>query len=90
MFKRKSLKNEQIQDVALILPKNEVISDSISKNWTEQAVNCYTLQGNCQECPIGNGNYSFVCQMHKVVNKLLKEIGPPQKSSESQEKTLSA
>lgn len=78
MFRRKSLINEQIQDVALILPQTEGISDSISKNWTEQAITCYRLGGNCQECSIGSGNYSFVCQMHKVVDKLLKEVGPPE------------
>jgi hypothetical protein len=77
MFRRKTLINEQIQDVALILPQTEGISDSISKNWTEQAITCYQLEGNCQECSIGCGNYSFVCQMHKVVDKLLKEVGPP-------------
>lgn len=87
MFMRKTLKNEQIQDVALIVPKNEGISDSISKNWTEQATTCFELEGNCQECPIGNGSYSFVCQMHKVVNKLLTEVGPPH---DSDDKSLTA
>lgn len=77
MFTRKSLINEQIQDVALILPQTEGISDSISKNWTDQAIACYQLEGSCQDCTIGCGGYSFVCQMHKVVDKLLKEVGPP-------------
>ena len=77
MFKRKSLINEQIQDVALILPQTEGISASISKNWTDQAITCYKLEGNCQECTIGSGKYSFVCQMHKVVDKLLQEVGLP-------------
>lgn len=77
MFRRKTLINEQIQDVALILPQTEGISDSISRNWTEQAITCYQLEGNCQECSVGSGNYSFVCQMHKVVDKLLKEVGAP-------------
>lgn len=90
MFTRKSLRTEQIQDVALILPQNESISDSISKNWTEQAVMCYELEGNCQECSIGSGNYSFVCQMHKVVNKLLKEVGPPNSNSSSKDDVLTA
>lgn len=90
MFRRKSLKTEQIQDVALILPKNEGISDSISKNWTEQATMCYELEGNCQECSIGKGNYSFVCQMHKVVNKLLKEVGPPNTPSKPEDKVMTA
>lgn len=88
MFGRKTLINEQIQDVALILPHAENISDSISRNWTDQAITCYYLEGNCQECSIGCGKYSFVCQMHKVVNKLLKEVGPP--SNINEDKILSA
>ena len=84
MFGRKTLINTQIQDVALILPQTEGISDSISKNWTEQAMTCYYLEGNCQECSIGSANYSFVCQMHKVVDKLLKEVGPPSSLDENQ------
>ena len=88
MFRRKSLINEQIQDVALILPQTEGISDSISRNWTDQAITCYKLEGNCQECSVGAGKYSFVCQMHKVVDKLLKEVGKPEELD--LEKILSA
>ena len=83
MFRRKTLINEQIQDVALILPQTDGISDSISKNWTDQAISCYLLEGNCQECSIGSVKYSFVCQMHKVVDKLLKEVGLPDNIKEN-------
>ena len=54
-----------------------VISDSITKNWTEQALECYRLDGNCAECSIKKAHYSFECQMGKVVKELLKKFGPP-------------
>jgi hypothetical protein len=82
MFRR-SLRREKIQELGLFLPQNEGISDSISKNWTEQAVFCYQINCDCEKCEIGRGNYSFVCQMHNVIKKLLVEIGPPPESPDS-------
>ena len=32
------------------------ISDSITKKWTEQALECYKLNGNCAECSIRQGH----------------------------------
>ncbi len=84
MFRR-ALRREKIEDLGLFLPQNEGISDSISKNWTEQAVFCYQINGNCDMCDIGRGNYSFVCQMHKVVKKLVKEVGPPPSELDNQQ-----
>ena len=64
------LKNREVKK---IVPKTKgVISGSITKNWTNQAIYCYQSQRNCAACEIGAGNYSFVCQMPKVVKKLLK------------------
>ena len=90
MFNRRTLINEQIQDICKILPQTEDISDSISKNWTEQAISCYNLGGNCSKCSIGTGHYSFVCQMHKVVAKLLKEVGTPTEADIQSVQDLSA
>ena len=53
------------------------ISDSITKNWTEQALECYRLNGNCAECSIVKGHYSFECQMPKVVEILKSVAGEP-------------
>lgn len=58
--------------------KKKGLSVSISKNWTDQAIRCYKSNQNCAECSINSGNYSFVCQMPKVVKSLLKEIGIPE------------
>ena len=54
------------------------ISDSITKNWTEQALECYKLNGNCAECSIMKGHYSFECQMPKVVEILKVTVGLPE------------
>ena len=55
---------------------NGEISESITQNWTEQALECYQLSCDCSKCSISKGKYSFVCQMPKVVKILLK-MGKP-------------
>ena len=59
--------------------KNE-ISNSITKNWTDQAIRCYLTKCNCTTCSVASGNYSFVCQMPAVINILLEQIGPPEQN----------
>ena len=56
---------------------NGELSDSIIQNWTPQAIECYEIRGECSKCSISKGNYSFICQMPKVVDKLLQEYGEP-------------
>lgn len=63
-----------------IVPKNEEISSSITKNWTDQAILCYSSNYNCGNCEIGQANYSFVCQMKNVVKILLVQVGPPEET----------
>ena len=60
-----------------IVEEQVTISDSITKNWTEQALECYSLNGNCAECSIMKGHYSFQCQMPKVVEILRLTVGEP-------------
>ncbi len=55
---------------------NGEISESITQNWTEQALECYKLGCDCSRCSISKGQYSFVCQMPKVIKILLK-MGKP-------------
>ena len=62
---------------AIIEPHME-ISGSITKNWTEQAIECYKLNGNCKECSIKKAHYSFDCQMPKVVEILKLVNGEPE------------
>ena len=61
----------------LIQEQPSTISDSITKNWTEQALECYHLNGNCAECSIKKAHYSFDCQMPKVVEILKMTVGLP-------------
>ena len=61
---------------------NGEISTSIMQNWTLQAIECYNVDSKCDRCSLANGNYSFVCQMPKIVKALLKAYGPPQNEYE--------
>lgn len=56
---------------------NGEISDSITQNWTEQALECYRLKCDCSRCSISKGQYSFVCQMPKVLDILINISGKP-------------
>lgn len=58
---------------------NGEISDSITQNWTEQAMECYRLKCDCANCSIAKGDYSFACQMPKVLDALLRGSGKPLK-----------
>lgn len=66
-----------ITEVEFYPQNNGEISDSITQNWTEQALECYKLNCNCAECSVSKGNYSFVCQMPKILNALVKSLGQP-------------
>lgn len=59
---------------------NGEISESITQNWTEQALECYHLGCDCSKCSITKGHYSFVCQMPKIVNILVDVVGKPKLS----------
>jgi hypothetical protein len=60
--------------------ENSEISNSITKNWTDQAIRCYLSNSNCLDCSVAKSNYSFVCQMSSVIQILLDQIGPPEKN----------
>lgn len=63
-------------------PQNKgEISDSITQNWTEQAIECFRLNCDCSQCSISKGNYSFACQMPKVLDVLVKTLGRPGKAT---------
>ncbi len=53
------------------------MSDSITQNWTEQALECYKLNCDCSRCSVSSGSYSFACQMPKVLDVLIKTLGTP-------------
>jgi hypothetical protein len=58
-------------------PSKEEISSSITQTWTDQAIKCYLTNAHCESCSIPRGNYSFTCQMNKVVPVLVENLGQP-------------
>lgn len=57
---------------------NGEISDSITQSWTEQALECYSINCDCSKCSLRNGGYSFICQMPKVLKALVNSVGKPE------------
>ena len=68
---------ETITEEEFYPQNNGEISESITQNWTEQAIECYKLGCDCSKCSISKGNYSFVCQMPKVLDILINLSGKP-------------
>ena len=68
---------DDITEAGFYPQNNGEISESITQNWTEQALECYKLNCNCANCSVSKGNYSFACQMPKVLNALMKSLGKP-------------
>ena len=56
---------------------NGEISASITQSWTEQAIECYSIKCDCSKCSLKDGNYSFKCQMPKVIDILIGAVGRP-------------
>ncbi len=67
-----------IDDEEFYPQNNGEISESITQNWTEQAIECYRVCADCKKCSLSKGNYSFICQMPRVVKQLLASCGKPQ------------
>lgn len=65
------------QEISIVVDNDEV-SSSITQTWTDQAIKCYLSKADCANCSIPRGNYSFTCQMNKVVPVLLKTLGEPE------------
>jgi len=53
------------------------VSHSITQTWTDQAIKCHVSDADCASCDIPKGNYSFACQMAKVVPVLIQTLGKP-------------
>ncbi len=53
------------------------LSGSITENWTEQALECYSIKCDCTKCSLRNGGYSFKCQMPRVIDILINVAGTP-------------
>lgn len=73
-----AVRHNQILQPVTTPDESESISQSITQTWTDQAIKCYLTQADCANCVIPRGNYSFTCQMNKVVPVLLASIGEPE------------
>ena len=59
------------ENIDFYMPGNEDMSESITQNWTEQALECYSINCDCKQCALSRGHHSFICQMPKVIDTLL-------------------
>ena len=87
-----ALKTDGFTESEFFPQNNGEISESITQNWTDQALECYKLNGDCSSCSISKGQYSFACQMPKVLDILIKLNGKPviKSTSTSKLKVLKA
>ena len=67
-----------LNDLDMYMPANEEMSVSITQNWTEQALECYSINCDCKKCSLRNGHYSFICQMPKVIDTLIHTVSLPE------------
>lgn len=67
-----------LNNLDMYMPANEEMSVSITQNWTEQALECYSINCDCKKCSLRNGHYSFICQMPKVIDTLIQTVGLPE------------
>ena len=67
-----------LNDLDMYMPANEEMYVSITQNWTEQALECYSINCDCKKCSLRNGHYSFICQMPKVIDTLIQTVGLPE------------
>ena len=59
---------------------NVSCSETISKAWTQSAVDCYLIGCNCSKCSINKIYFSdcvFKCKMKYTVIELVRKIGKP-------------
>ena len=59
---------------------NVSCSETISKNWTQTAVDCYSIGCNCSKCNLNKIYFSqstFKCKMKETVIELVRKIGIP-------------
>ncbi len=71
------MKRDYSQEESFYPNTNGQIATSITQNWTEQAMECYSIGCDCKKCSLKNGNYSFVCQMPRVIDILISAVGKP-------------
>jgi len=65
----------------MIYKSNVSCSETICKNWTPAAKDCYFIGCNCSNCNIYKIYFSennFKCRMKEIVIELVRKYGKPQ------------
>ncbi len=64
---------------------NVSCSETVSKNWTPSAVDCYKLGCACSKCNLNKiyfTNSIFKCKMKETVIELVRKLGAPEEVEE--------
>ena len=70
---------------------NVSCSETISKNWTPTAIDCYSIGCSCSKCNLYKiyfENNIFQCQMKQIVIELVRKYGKPILEGNKNEKIL--
>ena len=62
---------------------NVSCSETISKVWTQSAIDCYSIGCNCSICNLNRIYFSkrtYKCMMKYTVIELVRKIGKPEKN----------
>lgn len=65
----------------MIYRYNVSCSETMSKNWTPAAIDCYSIGCRCSKCNLYKiyfSNSDFKCKMKDTVIELVRKLGVPQ------------
>ena len=65
----------------MIYRYNVSCSETMSKNWTPAAIDCYSIGCRCSKCNLYKiyfSNSGFKCRMKDTVIELVRKLGVPQ------------
>lgn len=60
---------------------NVSCSETVSKNWTQSAIDCYEIGCNCRNCNLNKIYFlksEFKCRMKETVIELVRKFGKPE------------
>ncbi len=63
---------------------NVSCSETVSKNWTPTAIDCYKLGCSCYKCNLYKIYFAdsiFKCKMKETVIELVRKIGRPEEEN---------
>ena len=72
----------------MIYRYNVSCSETISKSWTQSAIDCYLLGCVCSKCNLYKLYFkksSYKCQMKNTVIELVRKTGKPNSGTEEEQ-----